>query len=146
MLCAEDVCRCFVQKSLQWHEQNQPKTTQSVENTSPFLVPAQFSVPLCFLMPRGARGWPCVFSSRITPDLLARPSSARAPRTGTGWDISHVTQSHPMGCLRRCSWLLIWRGTSPFPRFWLLLAKYKWNWKQQSTIPAGSLWELRGTN
>lgn len=70
---------CAVQKSLHWHEANQPKSTQSMETHH--LWRCQPSPPHA----QGCQGWPCVLSSRSTWGQL---SSARAPSPGAGWAIS----------------------------------------------------------
>lgn len=142
MLCAEDVCRCFVQKSLQWHEQNQPKTTQSMENTSPFLVPAQFSVPLCFLMPRGARS----VLLQDHPRSVGQSELCQSSQDGNrmGYSPCYTITSH--GLPEKMQLAFDLRRNQPLSQVLAALGQIQMELEAAEHNSCREFWEPRGTN
>lgn len=87
-----------------------------------FSLSVPFLLSLRFLMLGDAMWLDIGVMPSTIQDLLVRPSSARRLRTWMWLGISYIMQSNPIGCIKWCNFILIWRGTNYFSRFWPLLA------------------------
>lgn len=130
---------CAVQMSLHWREQN---PTQEHPEHGKHITLAGASPALC----------PCVSSCPGVPRAghVCYPPGSPAgqpqlcqssqDRNRMGYFPYYTSRSH--GQAEKMQLALIWRG---FHGACLPLAKHRWNWKEQSTIPAESLGNT-GTN